>query len=461
MNQTTPILVIGHVTRDLIGGEERLGGSAAYIARVLSTRGMDVALVTSAPDDPLLKPLATNPRIRLHLLPSESFTTFRHHHTQGERRLELETCGADITAADIPSAWRDLPCVFLVPVMGECDADLLCAFQESELIVGAQGWLRTVEADGRIRPSAPPEALLAARLLAVTLSEGDHPEAEALARRMARHCRLVALTRGDKAVTIFEKRGENDIPIAPVKQVRDTNGAGDVFTALLGLRIMSGDTVRTAVTGAAQGATHYVAEGMAGLGMLQTVPKFQSPIRYVRSRIQAFIEISEVPEDPHHADNTLAWLLRLEPAADEALQIAALAHDIDRATPERVRRKDYPDYDAFKAAHARRGARLLRGILEACDVERSIVEEACRLVEFHEVGGDPGSDLLKDADSISYFDVNLPLFFQREGWDETKRRSDWGYRRLTPRGQEIVRHIDHGDKELARLLREVIHESVS
>ena len=94
-------------------------------------------------------------------------------------------------------------------------------------------------------------------------------------------------------------------------------------------------------------------------------------------------------------------------------------------------------------------------------MERSIVEEACRLVEFHEVGGDPGSDLLKDADSISYFDVNLPLFFQREGWDETKRRSDWGYRRLTPRAREIVRHIDHGDKELARLLQEVIHESVS
>jgi hypothetical protein len=30
------------------------------------------------------------------------------------------------------------------------------------------------------------------------------------------------------------------------------------------------------------------------------------------------------------------------------------------------------------------------------------------------VRGFPGSDLLKDADSISYFDVNLPLYFQRE-----------------------------------------------
>ncbi len=459
MSQSTPILVIGNVTRDLIGGEERLGGAAAYVARALSAHGMDVALVTRAPDDPFLKPLSTDPRIRLHLLPSESFTTFHHHFTEGQRRLGLEACAANITAADIPSAWRNLPFVFLVPVMGECDTDLLAAFPESELVVGAQGWLRMVEADGRVRPCAPPEALLAVRLLVVTLSETDHPEVEALARRMARHCRLVALTRGDKAVTIFEKSGENDIPITPVKQVHDTIGAGDVFTALLGLRIMGGDTVMTAVTGAARGATCYVAEGMAGLVKLQPINRLQLPSRCVRSCILALIACSIVPEDPDHAENTLEWLLRLETDAGEALQLAALAHDIDRATPERVRREEHPDYDAFKAAHARRGARLLRGILEDCEVESAIVREACRLVELHEAGGDPGSDLLKDADAISYFDVNLPLYFQREGWDETKRRSYWGYRRLTPRAREIVKRIDHEDKELERLLREVIHES--
>ena len=76
----------------------------------------------------------------------------------------------------------------------------------------------------------------------------------------------------------------------------------------------------------------------------------------------------------------------------------------------------------------------------------------------HEVGGDPDADLLKDVDSISYFDVNLPLYFQREGWDETKRRSHWGFRRLTPRAQEIVAHIKLEDEETMRLLKEVINE---
>jgi len=194
---------------------------------------------------------------------------------------------------------------------------------------------------------------------------------------------------------------------------------------------------------------------VSGLRML-------TDIECAKQKIRLIIAGSQMPEDPCHADNTFEWLLRLEPDASEALQLAALAHDIDRAIESvKVRRADFNNYDTFKAAHARNSAEILRPILTACGVKRNIVEETCRLVELHEVGGDPGSDLLKDADSISYFDVNLPLYFQREGWDETKRRSRWGYRRLTPRAQEIVKHINHEDKELARLLREVIHEVVS
>ncbi len=180
-----------------------------------------------------------------------------------------------------------------------------------------------------------------------------------------------------------------------------------------------------------------------------------------KQKIRAGIAESRVPEDSRHAENTLVWLLRLKPDADEALQIAALAHDIDRAIERtKVRRADFDNYDNFKAAHARNSAEILRAILTGCSVERDIVDEACRLVVLHEVGGDPGSDLLRDADSISFFDINLPLYYMREGWGEAKGRSRWGYRRLTPKAQEIVKRIDYEDEKLACLVREVIHESV-
>ncbi len=184
-------------------------------------------------------------------------------------------------------------------------------------------------------------------------------------------------------------------------------------------------------------------------------------INCAKQKIRAVIAASRVPEDPCHADNTLEWLLRLEPDAGEALQLAALAHDIDRVIEKvKVRRANFDDYDAFKAAHARHGAELLRSILTTCGVARDIVDEACRLVEVHEVGGDPDADLLKDADSISYFDVNLTLYYQREGWAETKRRSLWGYRRLSARARKIVENIGYEEEAMIRLLREVIHESV-
>ena len=47
-----------------------------------------------------------------------------------------------------------------------------------------------------------------------------------------------------------------------------------------------------------------------------------------KQRIRKIIARSSVPEDPLHAENTLKWLLKLEPKADPALQIAAYAHGI-------------------------------------------------------------------------------------------------------------------------------------
>ena len=179
-----------------------------------------------------------------------------------------------------------------------------------------------------------------------------------------------------------------------------------------------------------------------------------------KQRIREIIAGSRVPEDPIHAENTLEWLLKLDPAADQALQIAAFAHDIERAVETRkVRRADFNDYDAFKEAHAHNGAAILREILNRCGVAKSVADEACRLVTLHEVGGDPRSDLLKDADSISYFEVNMPMYYQREGWEETRRRCSWGYRRLSVRMKKIARRITYNDQALTRLLKEAIRQA--
>ncbi len=173
-------------------------------------------------------------------------------------------------------------------------------------------------------------------------------------------------------------------------------------------------------------------------------------------RLHTIIAGSSVPEDLHHAENTLVWLLRLDPRASQASRIAAFAHDIERAIEnKKVLRIDYDDFDAFKAAHASNSANILKEILTEYCINSETSAEACSLVSLHETGGNTNADILMNVDSISYFDVNLPLYYQREGLEETKRRSIWGYQRLSKRGKKIVKKLKYTDEMLTRMLREI------
>jgi len=179
----------------------------------------------------------------------------------------------------------------------------------------------------------------------------------------------------------------------------------------------------------------------------------------VSKSIETIISGSSVPEDPVHSKNTLNWLLKLKPDADEALQIAALGHDIERAVDQRkVRREDFEHYDQFKATHAHNSAEILKEVMLNCGVEETLMEQVYDLVNRHEVGGDERSDLLKDADSISYFDVNLPHYYNRHGWDETKRRCLWGYKRLSEKMKTLAAKLTFENDELRALMRITIEE---
>lgn len=196
--------------------------------------------------------------------------------------------------------------------------------------------------------------------------------------------------------------------------------------------------------------------------MSERVPLISPPpvtvvgIEPARRRIRSLIEASPVPEDLVHSSNTLEWLLKLSPQADEALQIAGLGHDIDRAAGQRrVIKTDFEDFEEFKAAHARNSARILEEILGECSVDKLVSQEVFRLVCLHETGGDERSDLLRDADSLSFFEVNLPHYSARHSMEATLFRSIWGYKRLTPGLRAIVKEFTYADKRLNALIQEV------
>lgn len=177
-------------------------------------------------------------------------------------------------------------------------------------------------------------------------------------------------------------------------------------------------------------------------------------IKQVKKKIKAIISLSSVPEDPVHAENTLKWLLYLLPDADEALQIAALGHDIERAIEDRkVRRQDYSSYDEFKKAHAVNSSIILKEVLSKFDLPSHFIEDVCNLVRHHEFGGFQRANLLRDADSISFFEVNLPYYFLRHNEEGTKRRFMWGYKKLSEELKKLVRQFKYENPHLQMLVK--------
>ncbi len=153
---------------------------------------------------------------------------------------------------------------------------------------------------------------------------------------------------------------------------------------------------------------------------------------------------SPVPEDYRHAENVLEWVMRLSPDAGLALRLAAVGHDIERALPEeKVVRSAYPSYDAFKKAHAENSARILRRLLRKYPFDDEIIERVCFLVRHHEFGveGDREVEVLKDADSLSFFECNLPYYLEREGEEKALERMRWGYRRLSEKGKLLLSQL--------------------
>jgi hypothetical protein len=179
----------------------------------------------------------------------------------------------------------------------------------------------------------------------------------------------------------------------------------------------------------------------------------------IENEIEEIISLSDVPEDYSHAKNVKKWVLKFIPNADWTLQIAAFAHDIERALPQRkVIRSKFSDYNDFKNAHALNSAKIVQEILDkyplGCEVKNKILS----LIKNHELGQNGGSDLviLKDADSLSFFEVNLLAYAERNDESEILSRMMWGYKRLSRRAKQIVKKFHYENEKLNEFLQRIL-----
>jgi hypothetical protein len=153
-----------------------------------------------------------------------------------------------------------------------------------------------------------------------------------------------------------------------------------------------------------------------------------------------------VAADYDHALDTWRWVLRLDPEASTALQVAALFHDVERlASESEVRVEQHAeDYPAFKRAHAAAGAEMTARALAGVGAPTALVKQVTALVAGHEAPDeDPERATLNEADALSFFSLNAPGFARYYGAEHTAKKVAYTLARLGPRGRTALAGVRH------------------
>lgn len=178
----------------------------------------------------------------------------------------------------------------------------------------------------------------------------------------------------------------------------------------------------------------------------------------LEKEIEKIIAKSPVKTESVHSKATKKWLLKLKPDADEALQIAALAHDIERAfnIRESASPEDFSRYVAIKAKHAKKSAKIIGDLLKKHGFNAVFIRRVKHLIELHEIGGDADSDLLRDSDSLSFFGDNIENYFEIFGEEKTKCKIKFMYNRISERAKRIVKKFKYKNPELNNIFKQTV-----
>lgn len=178
----------------------------------------------------------------------------------------------------------------------------------------------------------------------------------------------------------------------------------------------------------------------------------------IKKEVEAILPNSPLDFELKHSELVLKWVLKLKPDADEALKIAAISHDIDRAMTGITEKdlKDYSKINEFKKEHSIRSAKFICDILKKHEYSTGVIEKVKHLVENHEFGGDSETDILTDADSLAYFDYNIPSYLKRNGEERTKEKIKFMYNRLSDNAKKLVMQLEYTDETVSKLVKKSI-----
>ena len=221
-------LIIGHITRDLVDGEIRLGGTAVYASLLAKRMGLETVLLTSFSGDLDLDVLDG---IEIINQPGKGTTTFKNiYNSAGRTQYILET--APILDLDlIPQDFKKAKIIHFGPVAGEIPILAGELFKDSHLGYSLQGWLRTWDESGKIESfdlDLPRGKNPAPGIAFLSLEDLDNQRSGL--DRIRELFPQVVLTTGELGAELYLDEQVKEVTTVPVEPI-DPTGAGDIFAA--------------------------------------------------------------------------------------------------------------------------------------------------------------------------------------------------------------------------------------
>lgn len=252
------VLVVGHMTADLVPGGKMLGGTVSYAAPTYAALGHRVGVLTSAAcDESLLSHLL--PFGKVVSLSASSSLTYENVYSNNGRQQFVRATACNIGFGDVPNAWVKAPYVHLGPLAAELDPlEMARNFPDATVMLTLQGLMRQWGEDGLVlyRPWFDAEAL---RLIDIVVySQEDIQQYPQLTEKVRKVCKHLVVTNGRNGGIYFSSGQESRFKSLDVEPC-DLTGAGDVFAAsLLGVLPLVDNDVRKAVNVAGRLAAYSV-----------------------------------------------------------------------------------------------------------------------------------------------------------------------------------------------------------
>ena len=155
----------------------------------------------------------------------------------------------------------------------------------------------------------------------------------------------------------------------------------------------------------------------------------------------ATIDIGGVtrPKEQAHAEMMSAWVVRLDPDADEAQLLAARAHHLRRWA---IPRADYPDgrsgYLRWRTALKKRHAEDVGGILAAEGYDDATIARVQQIVRKEGLGRDEAVQVHEDALCLVFLQTQFDELIERLGHDKAVEVVAKTLAKMSEAGREVA-----------------------